>query len=634
MVASILERTGAPARAQPRRREHGRRRRHRAGGAARRGGRALDGDLGLFEVDEFWLGPVVEELEPRAVLLGNLFRDQLDRYGELETIADRWAAIVAARRRDGARAQRRRPADRRPRPRRARQPLYFGVDDDALALPELQHASDSKHCRRCGHAYAYEAIYLGHLGHYRCPNCGQRAPGADGPRHRRRAARHPHAPPSRCTRRDAASSSRSPASTTSTTRSAPPRCASALGVAARRRRRRPRSPSRPPSAAPRRSTSAAARPRSCSSRTPPAPTRCCARSRSRAASSTCSACSTTAPPTAATSLGLGRRLGAARRRVRPITCSGTRAAELALRLKYAGVDPERIHVVDDLEAGARRRAGGRRRAALRRAHLHRAARAARAAGPPRPGAGVLAMSTRDVVWHDLECGGYDADLPLWRELAREAAGGVLDVGAGTGRVALDLAAAGHDVTALDLDPALLDVLARARGRGRRATSRPSSPTRRLRRSPTPRRRSSSCRCRRSSCSPEPRAGFFACARRALEPGRPRRAGDRHRRSSPSTAHAAAAAARRGRGRRLDATSPSRSRSASTGGDVRDRAHPRARRPRRRARRPSDDVIELARRHPRRPRRGGRRRTACEAEELRHIPETPDHVGSEVVMLRG
>lgn len=60
-----------------------------------------------------------------------------------------------------------------------------------------------------------------------------------------------------------------------------------------------------------------------------------------------------------------------------------------------------------------------------------------------------------VVWHDLECGAYDADLPLWRELARSP---VLDVGAGTGRVALDLARAGHDVVALDLEPVLLDAL--------------------------------------------------------------------------------------------------------------------------------------------------------------------------------
>ncbi len=64
-----------------------------------------------------------------------------------------------------------------------------------------------------------------------------------------------------------------------------------------------------------------------------------------------------------------------------------------------------------------------------------------------------------VVWHDVECGGYVADLPLWRELAAAAPGPVLDVGAGTGRVALDLARAGHAVTALDREPALLDALA-------------------------------------------------------------------------------------------------------------------------------------------------------------------------------
>jgi SAM-dependent methyltransferase len=63
-----------------------------------------------------------------------------------------------------------------------------------------------------------------------------------------------------------------------------------------------------------------------------------------------------------------------------------------------------------------------------------------------------------VVWHDIECGGYDADMDLWLTLAREAAGPVLDVGAGTGRVALRLAAAGHDVTALDVDGELLAAL--------------------------------------------------------------------------------------------------------------------------------------------------------------------------------
>ena len=76
------------------------------------------------------------------------------------------------------------------------------------------------------------------------------------------------------------------------------------------------------------------------------------------------------------------------------------------------------------------------------------------------------MSSAHVVWHDVECGGYDADLTLWRELARMAGGPVLDVGAGTGRVALRLAGDGFDVTALDRDGELLAVLAdRARAAG-------------------------------------------------------------------------------------------------------------------------------------------------------------------------
>ena len=69
----------------------------------------------------------------------------------------------------------------------------------------------------------------------------------------------------------------------------------------------------------------------------------------------------------------------------------------------------------------------------------------------------------DVAWHDVECGGYEADLPLWRELAERTEGAVLDLGAGTGRVALDLAASGHEVVALDSDPALVEACG-ARGR--------------------------------------------------------------------------------------------------------------------------------------------------------------------------
>ncbi len=176
MVASVLARAGVPV-------VHNRAGANMAGGvasslvAAARPGGGIDGQLGLFEVDEFWLDRVVPELEPRAILLGNLFRDQLDRYGELDTIADRWAAVTASAAGRGARLV-----------LNADDPLiadlgssladafYFGVEDPSVAIPEMQHASDSKHCRRCGAAYVYDVVYLGHLGVYRCPSCGAERP--------------------------------------------------------------------------------------------------------------------------------------------------------------------------------------------------------------------------------------------------------------------------------------------------------------------------------------------------------------------------------------------------------------------------------------------------------------------------
>jgi SAM-dependent methyltransferase len=80
-------------------------------------------------------------------------------------------------------------------------------------------------------------------------------------------------------------------------------------------------------------------------------------------------------------------------------------------------------------------------------------------GPGADGAArSQAPTAARVIWHDLECGGYRADLPLWRELAARAGGPVLDVGAGTGRVSLDLAGAGEVVTALDIDALLLAAL--------------------------------------------------------------------------------------------------------------------------------------------------------------------------------
>jgi UDP-N-acetylmuramyl tripeptide synthase len=139
------------------------------------------GEEGLFEVDEAWLPQVAAQLDPSLIVLGNLFRDQLDRYGETEALADEWSRTVAER---SGRSRFVLNADDplvadlgRDGEGRAREGVvYFGVEDRAQALPELQHAFDAKHCRRCGHPYAYERAFVGHLGHYSCPSCGATRP--------------------------------------------------------------------------------------------------------------------------------------------------------------------------------------------------------------------------------------------------------------------------------------------------------------------------------------------------------------------------------------------------------------------------------------------------------------------------
>jgi lipid II isoglutaminyl synthase (glutamine-hydrolysing) len=171
MAAEILERAGVPLV-------------HNAAGANMASGIAtalltaarpragIAGELGLFEVDELWLDAVAAQLRPRAILLGNLFRDQLDRYGELETIAERWASAVQAER-FVLNADDPLVADLG---RERAGTLYFGVEDDSLALAGMAHAADAKHCRRCGAPYVFETVYLGHLGHYHCERCGERRP--------------------------------------------------------------------------------------------------------------------------------------------------------------------------------------------------------------------------------------------------------------------------------------------------------------------------------------------------------------------------------------------------------------------------------------------------------------------------
>lgn len=141
-----------------------------------------DGAEGLFEVDEAWLPRMVGALDPGLIVLSNLFRDQLDRYGELERLADEWAEMVAEHP-TGLVLNADDPlvADLGRDAQLARRPgvTYFGIEDALQALPGLQHAHDAKHCRRCGAPYAYERAFVGHLGHYTCPNCDADRPTPD-----------------------------------------------------------------------------------------------------------------------------------------------------------------------------------------------------------------------------------------------------------------------------------------------------------------------------------------------------------------------------------------------------------------------------------------------------------------------
>ena len=144
---------------------------------------ARDAELGLFEVDEAALPEVARRVQPRALSLGNLFRDQLDRYGELELLAERWrgtarelpASTVLVANADDPQLS----DIASEHATRSGKTVVFGLDDPRHASPPQQHAADSKWCVRCGTPYEYAAAYIGHLGDFRCPSCGHARPQLD-----------------------------------------------------------------------------------------------------------------------------------------------------------------------------------------------------------------------------------------------------------------------------------------------------------------------------------------------------------------------------------------------------------------------------------------------------------------------
>lgn len=130
------------------------------------------GDIGVLEVDEAWLPLVAAQLKPRVVVLGNLFRDRLDGYGERDAIARTWDAMV--RNLSGATTYVLNADDPTVAQlgRASATSVYFGIDDRAIGRSEREHAADARSCPDCGARLRFDRYFLSHLGHYACERCG------------------------------------------------------------------------------------------------------------------------------------------------------------------------------------------------------------------------------------------------------------------------------------------------------------------------------------------------------------------------------------------------------------------------------------------------------------------------------
>ncbi len=137
----------------------------------------LHADIGLFETDEAALSQALAETQPHLVMIHNLFRDQLDRYGEVDTVASAWRVALATlppTARVLLNADDPTVADLGTN--LAAQVWYYGVDDTQHAVGASAHIADAHFCRRCGTRYVYDLCFYAHIGHYRCPNCHHQRP--------------------------------------------------------------------------------------------------------------------------------------------------------------------------------------------------------------------------------------------------------------------------------------------------------------------------------------------------------------------------------------------------------------------------------------------------------------------------
>lgn len=137
----------------------------------------IKADYGIFEVDENSLPVVLREIVPQAIILLNLFRDQLDRYGEVDVIAEKWQKAFTDPKFSKVKYF-----------LNADDPLiahlgfslkkvtYFGVNNARLYQANPDHATDSTFCMACGARLNYKGTYFSHLGNWYCLNCGEKRP--------------------------------------------------------------------------------------------------------------------------------------------------------------------------------------------------------------------------------------------------------------------------------------------------------------------------------------------------------------------------------------------------------------------------------------------------------------------------
>ena len=134
--------------------------------------------LGVFEIDEAALPLLLKEVSPRAIVFLNLFRDQLDRYGEVEALAALWREMLSDLPDDVCIVLNADDPTVAALGEGRGQTVYFGLDDAKIGLDQIEHASDSLHCR-CGAGLIHDVVYFGHLGHWRCSACGRTRPALD-----------------------------------------------------------------------------------------------------------------------------------------------------------------------------------------------------------------------------------------------------------------------------------------------------------------------------------------------------------------------------------------------------------------------------------------------------------------------